>query len=68
MIGCPVIHVSGDHPEQVARAAKLAADYRQVFRKYVVLLLDCASVHALCLLAAWFSSEKWRNFWGGKLS
>ncbi|KAI8324422.1 dehydrogenase E1 and transketolase domain-containing protein 1 [Martensiomyces pterosporus] len=32
----PIIHVNGEHPEEVARAARIAAAYRQKFRKDVV--------------------------------
>ncbi|KAI9139185.1 thiamine diphosphate-binding protein [Paraphysoderma sedebokerense] len=37
MINCPVIHVNGDHPEDVAYAASLAWEYRNKFRKDVIL-------------------------------
>lgn len=37
MINAPVIHVNGDHPEDVVRAAVIAYDYRNKFRKDVVL-------------------------------
>nr|NLD41070.1 multifunctional oxoglutarate decarboxylase/oxoglutarate dehydrogenase thiamine pyrophosphate-binding subunit/dihydrolipoyllysine-residue succinyltransferase subunit [Actinomycetales bacterium] len=37
----PVIHVNGDDPEAVARAAKLAFEYRQEFRKDVVIDMVC---------------------------
>ncbi|KAJ2454845.1 hypothetical protein EV183_001264 [Coemansia sp. RSA 2336] len=33
----PVIHVNGEHPEEVARAARTAVAYRQRFRKDVVI-------------------------------
>ncbi len=45
MINCPVIHVNGDHPEQVAIATKLACDYRHKFRKDVILDLVCFRRH-----------------------
>uniref|UniRef100_A0AC35TR80 RRM domain-containing protein n=1 Tax=Rhabditophanes sp. KR3021 TaxID=114890 RepID=A0AC35TR80_9BILA len=34
-IDCPIIHVNGDSPEDVIRAARLAVNYRQKFRKDV---------------------------------
>ncbi|KAG5456304.1 MAG: LOW QUALITY PROTEIN: thiamine diphosphate-binding protein [Olpidium bornovanus] len=37
MINAPIIHVNGDHPEDVAWASKLAFEYRNKFRKDVVL-------------------------------
>ena len=36
IVGCPVIHVNGDHPEDVLRACKLAMDYRVHFQKDVL--------------------------------
>jgi 2-oxoglutarate dehydrogenase E1 component len=41
MIDAPVIHVNGDDPEAVVRAARLAADYRQKFRKDIFVDLVC---------------------------
>lgn len=37
MINCPVIHVNADFPEEVAYAASLAFQYRNKFRKDVIL-------------------------------
>eukprot|EP00834_Sanchytrium_tribonematis_P005647 NODE_356_length_8904_cov_1.034412.p1 type:complete len:728 gc:universal NODE_356_length_8904_cov_1.034412:2064-4247(+) len=37
MISCPVIHVNGDYPEEVALATKIAFEYRNKFRKDVIL-------------------------------
>jgi probable 2-oxoglutarate dehydrogenase E1 component DHKTD1 len=37
MINAPVIHVNGDHPEDVAYAAALAFEYRNQFRRDVIL-------------------------------
>ncbi|KAJ1975780.1 hypothetical protein H4R33_006584, partial [Dimargaris cristalligena] len=37
MVNAPVIHVNGDHPEAVARAASLALAYRMAYRKDVIL-------------------------------
>jgi probable 2-oxoglutarate dehydrogenase E1 component DHKTD1 len=37
MIHAPVIHVNGDHPEEVAKATALAVAYRNTFHKDVVL-------------------------------
>ncbi|RKP28148.1 thiamine diphosphate-binding protein [Syncephalis pseudoplumigaleata] len=36
MVNAPVIHVNGDHPEDVARAMEVAFEYRNKFRKDVV--------------------------------
>ncbi|KAJ2786988.1 hypothetical protein GGI15_001094 [Coemansia interrupta] len=33
----PIIHVNGEHPEEVARAARIAVAYRQKFRKDIVI-------------------------------
>ncbi|KAH7887154.1 dehydrogenase E1 and transketolase domain-containing protein 1 [Phlebopus sp. FC_14] len=36
MINCPVLHVNGDHPEDVVRAVEIAFKYRNYFRKDIV--------------------------------
>ncbi|WLP91459.1 MULTISPECIES: multifunctional oxoglutarate decarboxylase/oxoglutarate dehydrogenase thiamine pyrophosphate-binding subunit/dihydrolipoyllysine-residue succinyltransferase subunit [Gordonia] len=41
MIGAPIFHVNGDDPEACVWAAKLAVDYREAFRKDVVIDLVC---------------------------
>ncbi|WP_409331632.1 multifunctional oxoglutarate decarboxylase/oxoglutarate dehydrogenase thiamine pyrophosphate-binding subunit/dihydrolipoyllysine-residue succinyltransferase subunit [Trujillonella humicola] len=41
MIGAPIFHVNGDDPEACVRVARLAVDYRQEFRKDVVIDLVC---------------------------
>eukprot|EP00126_Sphaerothecum_destruens_P010028 Sdes_comp20660_c0_seq1m15970 len=41
IIDCPVIHVNGDYPEEVAKACRIAADYRNVFRKDVIVDMLC---------------------------
>ncbi|MFF3559329.1 multifunctional oxoglutarate decarboxylase/oxoglutarate dehydrogenase thiamine pyrophosphate-binding subunit/dihydrolipoyllysine-residue succinyltransferase subunit [Streptomyces sp. NPDC002574] len=40
-VEAPVLHVNGDDPEAVVRAARLAFDYRQEFHKDVVIDLVC---------------------------
>ncbi|KAJ3016184.1 hypothetical protein HKX48_004167 [Thoreauomyces humboldtii] len=37
MISCPVIHVNADHPEDVAHATAIAFEYRNKFRKDVII-------------------------------
>ncbi|MER7936343.1 MULTISPECIES: multifunctional oxoglutarate decarboxylase/oxoglutarate dehydrogenase thiamine pyrophosphate-binding subunit/dihydrolipoyllysine-residue succinyltransferase subunit [unclassified Streptomyces] len=44
-VEAPVLHVNGDDPEAVVRAARLAFDYRQEFRKDVVVDLICYRRH-----------------------
>ncbi|XP_017891896.2 probable 2-oxoglutarate dehydrogenase E1 component DHKTD1 homolog, mitochondrial [Ceratina calcarata] len=41
MISAPVIHVNGDDPEMVVRAARLAFRYQRKFRKDVFVDLNC---------------------------
>jgi 2-oxoglutarate dehydrogenase E1 component len=41
----PILHVNGDDPEAVLRAARLAFDYRLAFRKDVVIDLVCYRRH-----------------------
>jgi 2-oxoglutarate dehydrogenase E1 component len=41
MVNAPVFHVNGDDPEACVRVARLAVDYRQAFRKDVVIDLVC---------------------------
>ncbi|KAI8324424.1 dehydrogenase E1 and transketolase domain-containing protein 1 [Martensiomyces pterosporus] len=36
LINAPVIHVNGDYPEEVARAMRVAFEYRKMFRKDVI--------------------------------
>ncbi|KAJ3318422.1 hypothetical protein HDV06_000498 [Boothiomyces sp. JEL0866] len=37
MINCPVLHVNADYPEEVAFATSIAYQYRQKFRKDIIL-------------------------------
>lgn len=41
MIGCPVIHVNGDYPEDAMRACNVAMEYRNKFGKDVLVDLVC---------------------------
>ena len=41
MIEAPVLHVNGDDPEAVVLCTQLALDYRQQFRKDVVVDIVC---------------------------
>lgn len=41
MINCPIIHVNGDDPEAVVRAARVCMEYRQQFGRDVVLDIIC---------------------------
>jgi 2-oxoglutarate dehydrogenase E1 component len=44
-VEAPILHVNGDDPEAVVRAARLAFDYRQAFHKDVVIDLICYRRH-----------------------
>lgn len=41
MINAPIIHVNGDDPEAVVYAAKVASEYREKFKKDIVIDLVC---------------------------
>ena len=41
MIQAPIFHVNGDDPEAVVRVARLAFEYRQAFKKDVVIDMIC---------------------------
>ncbi len=41
MIQAPVIHVNGEDPEAVAHVARIASDFRQTFRRDIVIDLYC---------------------------
>ncbi|XP_039248087.2 2-oxoadipate dehydrogenase complex component E1-like [Styela clava] len=41
IIGCPVIHVNGDHPEDVVKVANIAMEYRKKFKKDIIVDLIC---------------------------
>ncbi|MFN7022562.1 MAG: 2-oxoglutarate dehydrogenase E1 component, partial [Phycisphaerales bacterium] len=45
MINAPVLHVNGDEPEAVYRAAVLASEYRHRFRKDIFIDLVCFRRH-----------------------
>ncbi len=45
MIQAPILHVNGDDPEAVARAMRIALDFRMVYRKDVVVDLVCYRRH-----------------------
>ncbi|KAK7821099.1 hypothetical protein U0070_020461 [Myodes glareolus] len=40
-VGCAIIHVNGDSPEEVVRATRLAFEYQRQFRKDVIIDLLC---------------------------
>ncbi|KAJ2783207.1 hypothetical protein GGI18_003541, partial [Coemansia linderi] len=37
LVNAPVIHVNGDYPEEVARAMRVAFEYRKMFRKDIII-------------------------------
>lgn len=45
MLSAPIFHVNGDDPEQVIRAARMAIEFRQAFKKDVVLDIICYRRH-----------------------
>ncbi|GBF27195.1 2-oxoglutarate dehydrogenase E1 component [bacterium MnTg02] len=45
MIAAPIFHVNGDNPEAVVHVAKIATEFRQKFRKPVVIDMFCYRRH-----------------------
>ena len=45
MIGAPILHVNGDDPEACVHVARIATEYRQKFKKDVVIDLICYRRH-----------------------
>ena len=45
MLQIPIFHVNGEHPESVAHVLRLALDFRQKFKKDVVIDLYCYRKH-----------------------
>ena len=41
MVGCPIFHVNGDDPEAASWVARLAVDFRQQFKKDVIIDMLC---------------------------
>ncbi|XP_055449795.1 2-oxoadipate dehydrogenase complex component E1 [Psammomys obesus] len=41
VVGCAIIHINGDCPEEVVRATRLAFEYQRQFRKDVIVDLLC---------------------------
>ncbi|MEO1339533.1 MAG: thiamine pyrophosphate-dependent enzyme, partial [Myxococcota bacterium] len=41
MLQVPIFHVNGEHPDSVAQAVKLAMEFREAFRKDVVIDMYC---------------------------
>uniref|UniRef100_A0A2K6FNJ4 2-oxoadipate dehydrogenase complex component E1 n=1 Tax=Propithecus coquereli TaxID=379532 RepID=A0A2K6FNJ4_PROCO len=41
LVGCAIIHVNGDSPEEVVRATRLAFEYQRRFRRDVIVDLFC---------------------------
>jgi 2-oxoglutarate dehydrogenase E1 component len=45
IIQAPIFHVNGDCPEEVVKVAKLAAEFRQTFKKDVIIEVVCYRLH-----------------------
>lgn len=45
LVQAPIFHVNGEDPEAVVRVAKLAVDYRQTFKRDVVIDMFCYRRH-----------------------
>eukprot|EP00276_Gloeochaete_wittrockiana_P008089 CAMPEP_0184647944 /NCGR_PEP_ID=MMETSP0308-20130426/4991_1 /TAXON_ID=38269 /ORGANISM="Gloeochaete witrockiana, Strain SAG 46.84" /LENGTH=1014 /DNA_ID=CAMNT_0027079379 /DNA_START=1 /DNA_END=3045 /DNA_ORIENTATION=- len=45
IVGAPILHVNGDDPEAVVHACRIAAEFRQTFKKDVVVDIVCYRRH-----------------------
>ncbi|CAF1667506.1 unnamed protein product, partial [Adineta ricciae] len=45
VVNCPVIHVNGQCPQEIAQAVQLSCEYRDLFRKDIVVDLVCFRKH-----------------------
>ncbi|CAF0997885.1 unnamed protein product [Adineta steineri] len=45
VVNCPIIHVNGQCPQEIAQAVQLSCEYRDLFRKDIVVDLVCFRKH-----------------------